>query len=184
MHAPFMSPLVRAALYFAAHKHDGQYRKGTEVPFLVHPALVALGVSHYTNDETTIAAACVHDVLEDCEVTREQLTHATSDAVARLVVAVSEPQSDAKASWKERKQHYIAHLQHASPEALTIVAVDKMHNMESYFVHATDEARRTLFTGTRDDYIWYYSEIRILLHTHIPEARVTGDYARVLERVV
>lgn len=87
----FISPLVKGSFYYSATKHDGQYRKGTETPFFVHPALVAFGVSEYTRDENTIAAAVLHDVLEDCEVSSSELADASNKDVSRIVEEITEP---------------------------------------------------------------------------------------------
>ena len=65
--------LVSRALVFASKMHDGMFRKGTNVPYIVHPVEVAEIVASMTDDEHVIAAALLHDVMEDCGVTRQEL---------------------------------------------------------------------------------------------------------------
>ena len=66
--------LVSQADAFAAKAHDGMLRKGTNTPYIVHPREAAAIAASITDDEHVIAAALLHDVMEDCGVTEEELT--------------------------------------------------------------------------------------------------------------
>ena len=70
--------LVADAVAFAAKAHRGQVRKGTSTPYIVHPMEAAAIVATITNDPAVIAAAVLHDVIED--------TDYTADDVRRLFV--------------------------------------------------------------------------------------------------
>ena len=66
--------MVEEARSFAEKAHEGQFRKGTKRPYIVHPLEVAKIVSTMTDDEEIISAALLHDTLEDCrQVTKEQI---------------------------------------------------------------------------------------------------------------
>src|SRR5690242_7298261 len=70
------SDRINHALAFAAKHHDQQVRKGTRLPYLTHPANVAIILTRYGQDEQTIVAGILHDVIEDCvreAFTREML---------------------------------------------------------------------------------------------------------------
>src|SRR5438105_9726288 len=70
------SDRVNHALAFAAKHHDQQVRKGTRLPYLTHPANVAIILTRYERDESTVVAGILHDVIEDCvtrDYTREML---------------------------------------------------------------------------------------------------------------
>ena len=70
------SDRVNHALAFAAKHHDQQVRKGTRLPYLTHPANVAIILTRYGCDEVTVVAGILHDVIEDCvtkDYTREML---------------------------------------------------------------------------------------------------------------
>ena len=66
--------MISEAMEFAAKAHEGQFRKGTRRPYIVHPREVSAIVSTMTDDEEIISAAVLHDTIEDCAgVTREML---------------------------------------------------------------------------------------------------------------
>ena len=79
--------LVSDAMIFAARAHDGMLRKGTNIPYIVHPAEVAAIAATMTEDENVLAAALLHDVMEDCGVTQAQLVQQFGERVAQLVIA-------------------------------------------------------------------------------------------------
>src|ERR1044071_5228879 len=60
------SDKINHALAFAAKHHDRQVRKGTRLPYLTHPANVAIILTRYGRDEATVVAGILHDVIEDC----------------------------------------------------------------------------------------------------------------------
>ena len=99
--------MVNKAIEFAVKAHSGQFRKGTDIPFIVHPMEVFAIAVRMTDDKDIWAAAILHDVVEDCEdVTIDQIRDRFGDRVADLVEAESEYKS---LTWKERKQHAIDH---------------------------------------------------------------------------
>jgi hypothetical protein len=123
------SRLVQQALVFAARKHTAP-RKGTDVPYITHPAHVALLLARHGFDEKVLAAAILHDVLEDTATTPEELSEAFGPEVAGMVAEISEPQFDRPRdqTWDLRKQAKLKMLQAASPGTLAIAAADRVHN--------------------------------------------------------
>ena len=91
--------MIEEAAEFAREAHRGMFRKGTEIPYIVHPIETAVIVASFTDDEEVIAAALLHDVVEDTDVTGEELEHRFGPRVAGLVMAESE---DKSRSWQER----------------------------------------------------------------------------------
>jgi len=120
--------MIREAAEFAAKAHEGTFRKGSRVPYIHHPMEVALIVAQMTNDDEVIAAAYLHDVLEDTPVSEQELRDQFGDRVLRLVVAETENKTY---SWKERKETTIRHLQAASYEVKLLTLADKLSNMRS-----------------------------------------------------
>ncbi len=180
------SSLIKKALYYAAEKHDGQYRKGTKVPFIVHPVLVAFTISKYTYNEDIIVAAILHDIIEDCDISIAELTNLYNKNVSNMVEELSLPKSKKleKSVWCKKKKEYISHISKASKETLTIVAVDKMVNMEAYFNYAiTGQTKllNELFGGTLQDYFWYYEKVFQVLELNIKSYPVTKDYKNTLQ---
>ena len=130
--------LVKRALDLAAVWHAGQVRKypGAQVPYMSHCAGVALILARHGFADEVVAAGALHDTLEDCGVTRAQIAAACGEAVADLVVHVSE--ADKGASWEERKRAYLEHFQHKPWEAQAITLADKLDNFRSIMVCAAD----------------------------------------------
>ena len=114
-----------------ADKAKGAFRKGTKIPYITHPMETAVIVSAFTDDEEIIAAALLHDVMEDAGVTREELEDTFGSRVADLVVDESE---DKSRSWQERKTRTVRHLCTASREIKILALGDKLSNMRDYLV--------------------------------------------------
>ena len=93
--------MFEKAIIFAAKAHSGQKRKGTDIPFMIHPLEVASIVAGITPDEEMMCAAVLHDVIEDCrDVTGEDIRREFGDKVADYVLMESE---DKSRSWIERE---------------------------------------------------------------------------------
>lgn len=119
--------MIDRAIEFATKAHEGQFRKGTRRPYIVHPIEVGDIVSTMTTDEEVISAAILHDTIEDCKgVTREVLAENFSERVASLVAQESEDKSK---SWMERKGSTIERIRTASFEVQMIGLADKLSNM-------------------------------------------------------
>lgn len=120
--------IVKKAVAFAREAHKGAVRKGTDIPYIVHPMETAVIVASMTKDPEMIAAALLHDVVEDAGVTEEQLKEAFGQRVTALVMAETE---DKTKSWLERKSATIEHLKQASREEKILVLGDKLSNIRS-----------------------------------------------------
>ena len=124
-------PLTAKAMEFAAIKHQGQYRKNPaeKIPYITHPADVGLMLARAGYDDEVVAAGILHDVVEDCGVSLEELSKKFGPRVARLVDQVSE--ASKKPSWETRKQAYRDRLEGAEPDALAIAVADHLHNLQN-----------------------------------------------------
>lgn len=176
-------PLIKKAIYFAAEKHDKQYRKGTRVPYITHPMYVAFEIQKYTKNKQVIVATILHDVLEDCPgVSLSLLQKEFGKDVAKLVNEVSFLKNKKYKNWKEKKQAYLEKIKHVSKDALIIIAVDKMHNMQAYFdaLKKKDESALARdFNGIPADYRWYYEEIGNILTSFLGKHAVVKDYLKI-----
>ena len=93
--------MIDRAIAFAVKAHEGQPRKGTDIPYIFHPIEVGMIVSRITDDAEVIAAAVLHDTVEDCaSVTLDVIRQEFGDRVARIVGLESEDKSK---TWEERK---------------------------------------------------------------------------------
>jgi (p)ppGpp synthase/HD superfamily hydrolase len=148
------SDRINHAFAFAAKHHDRQVRKGTRLPYLTHPANVAVILTQYGCDEETIISGILHDVIEDCVrdgYTRDMLEQRIGDKfgpdVLDTVLAVTQRQVDEEGvelSSEERKDDYLARLAAASENARWVCAADKIHNGSSILA----DLKRTLDPDT------------------------------------
>ncbi|MGQ9549150.1 MAG: HD domain-containing protein [Roseiflexus sp.] len=133
MSSTAFSPRYEQALQFAALAHKHQTRKGTDIPYIVHVVHVSVILMRYGFDEDVVIAGLLHDVIEDCGVSSQQLEMLFGAGVARLVEAVSERKriDGVERSWEERKTEAIAHLRTGGPRVAAIKAADSLHNIRS-----------------------------------------------------
>ncbi|MCC7011118.1 MAG: bifunctional (p)ppGpp synthetase/guanosine-3',5'-bis(diphosphate) 3'-pyrophosphohydrolase [Planctomycetes bacterium] len=124
------SPGIERALAVSIAAHEGQWRKSaTPVPYVVHPLHVALMLARFGQEEDVIIAGLLHDVVEDGPGwTLQHIESEFGHHVARLVAELTEDKSK---SWEERKGAQIAHVPHMSPQAATVKAADKLHNLQN-----------------------------------------------------
>jgi (p)ppGpp synthase/HD superfamily hydrolase len=164
------------AIELAAKAHHGQVRKGTEIPYIVHPLAVAGILIHATCPEHLVIAGILHDTLEDTPVTLEEIRSHFGREVADLVVALSEP--DKQAPWEERKAHTLEYLeQMATPDVLLVAVADKLDNMRAIRAGlASDGAAFWLrFNRPRENQKWYYQRL-----ADVFERRITAGAGVVL----
>lgn len=121
--------IVEKARKIATQAHEGQKRKSEDVPFISHPLAVATILEELGFGEKVIAAALLHDVLEDTVVSEEELRNAVGDEITNIVVAVSE---DKSLEWEDRKKQYIETVASASEEVKAVSVADKIHNARDF----------------------------------------------------
>lgn len=127
--------LFEEALAFAAAKHAGQTRKMTKTPYFLHPMEVAAIVGTMTDDETVIAAALLHDTVEDTDATLPEIAGRFGERVASLVASETEPKCADVApdkTWEARKNASLEALAACADEAVLMIWLgDKLSNMRS-----------------------------------------------------
>lgn len=134
--------LLDRAIVFAVRAHAGTPRKGKNFPYIVHPLEAVAIVATMTDDPELLAAAALHDTIEDTATTREELQQEFGPRVADLVQAESDIEVDGlghAASWRERKQVALDRLASAPREVQIVALGDKLSNMRAI---ARDYARQ------------------------------------------
>lgn len=194
--------ILDAAAELAAEWHDGTYRKGrwrpaafaledgglVRTPMMAHLTAVALLVMRAGFDDETVAAALLHDSIEDANregvrLRTEALREVMGDRVTNLVLDVSEPKEDtagAKIDWQDRKDAYIAHLYDAPVDAAAISLADKLHNLWSmnetlaagFDVFRSGEGRIGLSAGPAQQR-WYFDAV-LAATAHHDDVRLDG----------
>ena len=126
--------MLDRAILFAVRAHAGTERRGKGFPYIVHPMEAMEIVATMTADQELLAAAALHDTVEDTDVTVEQLRAEFGDRIAGLVAAESdafvEGVSD-EDSWHTRKQAAIDRLARAPHDAKMVALGDKLSNMRA-----------------------------------------------------
>ena len=148
------SDRINHAFAFAAKHHDQQVRKGTRLPYLTHPANVAVILTRYGCSDDTVVSGILHDVIEDCvregwtrEMLEERIGHKFGSSVLDTVLTVTQRRVDddgIEMSHDDRKSDYVERLALASEDALWVCAADKLHNANSIL----SDLRRTAFPET------------------------------------
>ena len=154
MMVTWYSDRINHALAFAAKHHDRQVRKGTRLPYVTHPANVAIILARYDQDDETIVAGILHDVIEDCvreHYTRDMLTQRIGEKfgnpVLDTVLAVTQRTLDddgVELSNDERRDDYLDRLSAASETARWVCAADKLHNANTILA----DLKRTIDVNT------------------------------------
>ena len=129
--------LVSEAIIFAVKAHDGMRRKNSEIPYILHPVEAAAIVGSMTADQEIIAAAALHDVVEDAGITFDELREKFGERVARLVGAETENKREElppSTTWRIRKEEAINVLSTTSDIAVKMLFLgDKLANLRSIF---------------------------------------------------
>ena len=131
---PIDTSLLDRAIIYAVRAHTGTERRGKGFPYIVHPMEAMAIVATLTADQELLAAAALHDVVEDTALTVEDIRAEFGDRIAGLVEAESDKfvegvsESD---SWRTRKQAAIDRLAEAPLEVKMIAMGDKLSNMRA-----------------------------------------------------
>ena len=131
---PIDTSLLDRAIIYAVRAHAGTERRGKGFPYIVHPMEAMAFVATLTSDQALLAAAALHDVVEDTELTVEDIRAEFGDRIADLVEAESDKfvegvsESD---SWRTRKQAAIDRLAEAPLEVKMVAMGDKLSNMRA-----------------------------------------------------
>lgn len=123
--------LLDKAIKFAVEAHSGVERRGKGYPYIVHPMEAVAIVATVTSDQELLAAAALHDVVEDTKYTEEDIRKTFGDRIASLVASETDLVVTGKnesESWKERKQYAIDRLKNLSYDAKLVSIGDKLSN--------------------------------------------------------
>jgi myo-inositol-1(or 4)-monophosphatase len=155
--------MVHKALELAIKVHNGQIRKGSGNPYIIHPVEVGLILSGVTKDEEIIAAGILHDTLEDTYLSHNDILKNFGKRVADLVLAASENLCNRETtSWKERKTYTINHLLKAADDVKLISCADKLSNIKSFIREHKiygDKLWSKFNSSNIEEHKWYYNGI-------------------------
>ena len=188
------SDRINHALAFAAKHHDQQVRKGTRLPYLTHPANVALILTRYGQEDETVIAGILHDVIEGTvreaysrEMLVSRIREKFGEEVLDTVLQVTHRHADddgVELSPADRKADYLERLAEASTRARWVCAADKLHNAATIVA----DVRRTVepdsvwgrFKAGKEGTVRWYRDVHDRLTSLGFEAPIMGELARVV----
>ena len=185
---PLNTELLDRAIVFAVRAHAGTERRGKGYPYIVHPLEAVEIVATMTSDQELLAAAALHDTVEDTDVTVDELRATFGSRIALLVADESDemPEGVTEAdSWHARKQAAIDRLSRASREAKMVALGDKLSNMRAiardYAVQG-DALWNLFHVKNRADHEWHYRGLADAL-SELADTFAYQEFVRLIEQV-
>lgn len=181
--------LVDKAIHFAVDAHANTERRGKGFPYVLHVLEAAEIVATITNDPEILAAAILHDTVEDTPVTIEQICSEFGERVTDLVAAESDVVIEGlneQDSWRDRKQAAINRIKQASLDAKIVAMGDKLSNMRAI---SRDYNKRgdnlwNIFhaPGGKADHAWHYKGLADSL-SELKETEAYCEFVFLIKRV-
>ena len=159
---PLNTELLDRAIVFAVRAHAGTERRGKGFPYIVHPMEAVEIVATMTRDQELLAAAALHDTVEDTDTTVEQIREEFGDRIASLVASESDTMPEGvsvEESWHARKQAAIDRLACASRDAKIVALGDKLSNMRAIardYAQQGDALWNLFHAKDPKDHEWHY----------------------------
>lgn len=147
-----------------AHEQQGQHRKGTDIPYIIHPVGAMIVASSATTDEDVLIACLMHDILEDVDSSIYSAADMERDFGSRVVEIVrGVTKNDSITDWRAQSEAYLRHLEaEASSESVIVSLADKIHNLMSIlsdYEQIGDEIWQRFTTKSMADQLWWYESI-------------------------
>ena len=180
--------LLDRAIIFAVNAHHNTERRGKGFPYIVHPMEAVEIVATITPDQELLAAAALHDTIEDTGVTVEDIRREFGDRIAELVHAESDQFTEGVSeedSWHDRKQAAIDRLASASHDAKIVALGDKLSNMRAiardYAVQG-DELWKIFHAKDKSDHEWHYRGLAASL-SELSDTFAYREFVRLIDEV-
>jgi (p)ppGpp synthase/HD superfamily hydrolase len=159
----FANKLIARAMEYAAQAHRGGTRKGGDIPYIVYPFEVAMILKDNAFEDRVVAAGLLHDLLEDTDISREDLREEFGEEITRLVLSASEKlKGREERSWDKRKNETINYLnQEASFINKAVACADKLSNARSILRDYEDNPENfwQRFSAPKKKQQWYYESL-------------------------
>ena len=178
--------LLARAMDLALDAHAGQLRKGTPIPYVAHPMAVASLVMSYGGSPVQAAAALLHDVVEDSDLTVADVEERFGYEVGALVDAATDAHVYPKPEWRERKEAFIQRVGRTHRDAALVIACDKLHNAQSIVAdhEQLGDGIWSRFKAGAEGVAWYYPAVAAALEPRLEHPRLGRDLWEVVNKVV
>ena len=161
-----MKDLVSEAIIFAATAHDGMHRKKSQIPYVLHPMEASVIVGTITDKQEVIAAAILHDVVEDAGITIEEIRERFGERVMELVASETENKREElppEQTWRIRKEESLEVLRTTNdPDVIVLWIGDKLSNIRAIyrdFLVEGDAVWNKFHQPDVSAQAWYYRSI-------------------------
>lgn len=185
----YAEDVISKAVMFAIAAHSGQFRKDGKTPAMVHAMEAAVIASTLTSDPEIMAAAFLHDTVEDTDVVPEQIEKMFGSRIAKLVASETENkrrEMSSKDSWQIRKEESINELHEATDINIRILWLsDKLSNMRSFYRSYRKQGSAFWNSFNQSDPVkqeWYYREIEKELEP-LKDTAAYEEYVALLNKV-
>lgn len=183
MNNPLETKLFDEAVRFATEAHSGTERRGKAYPYIIHPMEAASIVATITNDPEMLAAAILHDTVEDTDITLGQIREMFGERVAALVKSETALLSD-EMPWRAKKEAQLSQLATASYDSKVVALGDKLSNMRgiAYDYRQMGDDVWKLFHAPngKKDVEWYYRSLARAL-SDLSDTLPYQEYIRLLD---
>ena len=185
---PLNTAVLDRAIIFAVKAHSGTERRGKGYPYIVHPLEAVEIVATMSKDQELLAAAALHDVVEDTDVTVEQIRAEFGEKVAALVAAESDEMPSGVSeedSWHPRKQAAIDRLAKAGRETKMVALGDKLSNMRAIardFADQGDALWNLFHAKDPKDHEWHYRGLAEALK-ELEDTFAYQEFVRLINQV-
>jgi (p)ppGpp synthase/HD superfamily hydrolase len=174
------------ALAYAVRVHDGQVRKGTNIPYVAHLLAVSGLVLEADGTEDQAIAGLLHDALEDQpdRTSFDKIADLFGPEPARIVRACSDTEVTPKPPWEQRKRAYLAHLETTDQAVLRVSLADKLHNARSIRtdMRTHGETVWDRFNQGREAQVRYYGALAEVFTRRLPGAQA-DELAEAVKRM-
>ena len=180
---------IEKAICFAAEAHRGVYRKNSTTPYIAHPIEVMMLTARMTDNNEAIAAAALHDVIEDTPYTFEDLKERFGETTAKLVLDESENKREGESrekTWRIRKEENLKREEKASLDAKKIMLADKLSNLRATARKVQSQGKKQVWKNFNNqntkDQEWYYRSVAAVLK-ELQDYPQYQEYQSLLEEV-
>ena len=181
--------LVSEAIAFAVKAHDGMRRKKSDAPYILHPMEAAVIVGTMTDDQNLISAAALHDVVEDANITINEIEERFGKRVRELVESETEDKRadlPPENTWRIRKEESLEELANCGDtDVLVLWLGDKLANMRSFYRIWKTEGDSMWQAFNQKDPLqqkWYYTTIAELTSS-LKEFSAWQEYSELVKIV-
>lgn len=182
------SELLDRAIVFAVRAHRNTERRGKGFPYIVHPMEAVEIVATITPDQELLAAAALHDTVEDTDVTVEDIRREFGERVAELVHSESDQYTEGVSeedSWHDRKQAAIDRLAAASHDAKIVAMGDKLSNMRAIwrdYQQKGDALWQIFHVKDKASHAWHYRGLAASL-SELKDTFAYQEFVRLMDEV-